>query len=191
MELFKNIRIKIGESILRNKIARIKRKIHYTDFNHVTSIGIVWDASNPDEFMHLSRFHQKMLERKIEISVMGYYPEKELPDKYTAIRYMNFIRKKELSFFHIPVSADSDAFINKKFDLLIDINFRKLLPLRYISWLSDSALKVGLYEEETTESPFDLMMEIKTPVDVENYLSQVIQYLEMINSGNIKSAKKN
>ena len=27
---------------------------------------------------------------------------------------------------------------------------------------------------------FDLMMEIKNPVDIDNYLTQVIHYLEMI-----------
>ena len=44
--------------------------------------------------------------------------------------------------------------------------------------------KVGLFESETTDTPFDLMMDIKNPVDVDNYLNQVIHYLEMINSDN-------
>jgi hypothetical protein len=39
---------------------------------------------------------------------------------------------------------------------------------------------VGLFDNSTTGSPFDLMMEIKNPVDIDNYLMQVIQYLEMI-----------
>jgi hypothetical protein len=39
---------------------------------------------------------------------------------------------------------------------------------------------VGLFDDNTTESPFDLMMEIKNRVDIDNYLMQVIQYLEMI-----------
>ncbi len=40
------------------------------------------------------------------------------------------------------------------------------------------------------DTPFDLMMEIKNPVDVENYLNQIIQYLEIINSGTVKTVDK-
>ena len=39
-------------------------------------------------------------------------------------------------------------------------------------------------------SPFDLMMELKKPVNVEDYLNQVIHYLEMINSGTVQKVDK-
>ena len=50
--------------------------------------------------------------------------------------------------------------------------------------------KVGLFESETNNTPFDLMMEMKTPVDIDSYLNQIILYLEMINSGDDKQADK-
>ena len=50
MELFKNIRLKIGNTILKNKMAQTKRKVHYSNINQVKKIGIVWDASKTDEF---------------------------------------------------------------------------------------------------------------------------------------------
>jgi len=130
-----------------------------------------------------------MQERNIEVRVMGYFQGKELPDKYTAVRYLSLIRRNGLNFFYHPVSTESSAFLNTRFDILIDINFKKLLPLKYISALSNSGLKVGLFEKETAEPPFDLMMEIKYPVDIDNYLSQIVQYLEMINSGTAKTEK--
>jgi hypothetical protein len=46
--------------------------------------------------------------------------------------------------------------------------------------LSRAAFKVGLFESEGFNTPFDLMMEIKNPVKTDEYLKQVIQYLEMI-----------
>jgi hypothetical protein len=63
------------------------------------------------------------------------------------------------------------------------------LPISYISSLSNSSFKVGLFENETDNPQFDLMMEIKTPVDIESYLNQVVHYLEMINSGTDKTVK--
>lgn len=183
MELFRGIRMNIGSSILGKKILRARRKISYTNISSIQKIGIVWDATRTGDFASLSRFHQKMLERNVDVKIIGYYPGKELPDKYTAIRFLSIIRRNELSFFYLPVSTEADVFMNSRFDVLIDINFNKEFPLKYISALSAASFKVGLFNSETDSAIFDLMMEIKKPVQVEGYLDQVIHYLEMINSG--------
>jgi len=187
MELFKNVRLKIGKRILDKKLVRTKRKVFYSNISLVKKIGIVWDASSPEDFPSLSRFHLKMNEKNIEVKILGYFPGKELPNQYTAIRYLTCLRKQEINFFYQPVSSESEMFINTRFDILIDINFKKIFPLQFITSLSNAGLKTGLFDSESTEYPFDLMMEIKNPVDIDNYLSQIVQYLEMINSGTEKT----
>ena len=184
MELFKNIRLNIGKSILEKKEARTKRKVFYSNFSMTKSIGIVWDASIISDFPALSRFYQKMHEKNIEVKILGYFPGKELPNQYTAVRYLTCLRKADLNFFYHPVSSETDSFIRNKYDILIDINFKKLFPLQIISSLSNASFKVGLFDSGTSTDLFDLMMEINNPVDVDNYLNQVIHYLEMINSEN-------
>jgi hypothetical protein len=183
MELFKNIRLKIGDAILRNKIARTKRKIHYSSINEVKNIGIVWDASKIEDFTCLSKFYQKMHENKTDVKIMGYFPGNNLPNQLTAVRFLSIIKKEELNVFYHPVSSDSNSFVGRRFDVLIDLNFKKLLPLQYISSLSNAGFKVGLFDSDNRNTPFDLMMDLKSPVNVEDYLNQVIHYLEMINSG--------
>jgi len=183
MELFENTRLKIGNSIFSKNILKTKRKVTYGGIHLIKKIGIVWDASKTGEFSGLSKFHQKMQERNIDVKILGYYPGKELPDQLTAIRFLSCIKRKELNFFYIPVSTEADVFISTKFDILIDINFDRMFPLQYITKLSAASFKVGLFYSEADSSTFDLMMEIKKPVQVENYLAQVIHYLEKINSG--------
>jgi hypothetical protein len=185
MELFKQIRLKIGDVILRNKIAGKKRKAHYSNINQVKNIGIVWDASKIDDFACLSRFYQKMHENKTDVKILGYFDGKNLPNQFTAIRYLSIVKKEELNLFYHPVSADTHTFVNNRFDVLIDINFKKLLPLQYISSLSNAGFKVGLFDSETIDTPFDLMMDLKGPVKVEDYLNHIVHYLEMINSGTV------
>jgi len=187
MELFKNIRLKIGKANLSKKITGTNRKVHYSNISLVKSIGIVWDASRPEDFASISKFYQKMHERKIEVKIISYFPGENLPDKYTAVRYLSFLRRNELNIFYQPDSQESKDFINTKYDILVDINFKNDFTLQFISSLSIASFKVGLLNSEITPSPFDLMMEIKKPVDIENYLNQIIHYLEMINA---KSAKK-
>ena len=190
MELLKNIRLKIGTMILTKKAARNKRAVLYSSFTNVRNIGIVWDASKPAEFASLSRFHQKMAENKIDVRIFGYFPGKNLPDQYTAIRYLTCIKKDEINSFYHPDSSETNSFINNPFDILIDINFDKLFPLNYVTTLSKARFKVGLSDSEQSETPFDLMMEIKKPVDIDSYLTQVIHYLEMIKDKSIKTVDK-
>ncbi|MBK8883679.1 MAG: hypothetical protein IPN67_15245 [Bacteroidales bacterium] len=180
MELFKNVRLKIGKVILSNKVARLKRNVYYSGFSKVRNIGIVWDASKTSEFSSLNRFHQRMADNKIDLTVLGYYPGKNLPDQYTAIRFLTCIKKDEINSFYHPDSTETHSFINNPFDILIDINFDKQFPLSYVTELSKARLKVGLFDNETAPSPFDLMMEVKKPADVDVYLNDIIHYLEMI-----------
>ena len=187
MEVFKKIRLKIGDAILRNKMANTKRKAHFSNISQVKNIGIVWDVSTIDDFTYLSRFCQKMHEKKTEVKIFGYFAGKDLPNQYTAVRYLSILKRQELNIFYHPVSPESHTFVSNPFDVLIDLNFKKLLPLQYISSLSNAALKIGLFESDTRNTPFDLMMEIKGPVNVQNYLDQVIHYLGMINSDIVKS----
>lgn len=182
MEFFGNLRLKIGRIILRKRLSKISRRGKYKNFMEVRNIGIVWDASKHNEFQALARFHQKMMERNIEVKIIGFHKGKHLPDQYTAIRYLSCIKSSETTIFYIPSSPEIQSFTDFKFDVLIDINFDKIFSLTYITGMSKAALKVGLFDSDENSSSFDLMMEIKKPVNAEEYLKQVIQYLEMIKS---------
>jgi hypothetical protein len=182
MELFRNLRLNIGNKILRIRVSKRSRDRKFKNFREVKSIGVVWNASKQDEFQVLSRFNQKMQEIDVDVKILGYYHGKHLPDQYTALRYLTCIRNEETNLFYIPDSTDVKSFIGNKFDILIDINFENIFTLKYITLLSKATFKIGLFETEGNNSAFDLMMEMKKPVKVEEYLRQVIQYLEMINS---------
>jgi hypothetical protein len=189
MELFRKVRLKIGDTILRNKLAATKRKTSYSNIGLVKNIGIVWDASKIDDFACLSRFCQRMSENKTEVKVIGYYPGNNLPNQYTAVRYFSVLKDQELNIFYHPVSTESSSFIAQRFDVLIDLNFKKLMPLQFITLLSKASFKVGLYDAEIKKYPFDLMMELKSPVNTEDYLNQILHYLGMINSGTVQKVE--
>jgi hypothetical protein len=188
MELFEKTRLKIGNSILSKRAEKARRKIYYSSISQVKSIGIVWDASKIQDFSCLSRFFQRMHDRNIDVKIIGYYPGKELPDQYTAIRFLSCLRKGETNLFYIPDSTEADYFIRNRFDVLIDINFEKIFILDYITSLSLAGFKVGLFDSDSGSSRFDLMIEMKKNVPVESYLNEVIRYLEMINSGSAGQA---
>lgn len=182
MNLFKNIRLKRGEAILRKKVQNIKRNKFRGNLASVKKIGIVWDVASVGDFEHLSQFNQKMNERGIDVKVIGYYPGKLLPDRLTAIRFLWCLKKSDLNFFFIPLSEEAELFTSTPFDVLIDMNFNNVFPLKYISAMSSASLKVGLFNKGTCTEYYDLMFEIKKPVNAGDYLSNIIHYLELINN---------
>jgi hypothetical protein len=186
MEMFRNFRLNRGKANLRKKMGRMKRTRFKGSIGNAKTMGLVWDATDPDELPVLSQFHQKMAERNIDVKILGYYPGKNLPDKLTAIRYLICLKKEDISITYRPVSKETEAFINTGFDILIDINFKDLFPLKYISSLSRAGFKVGIFDEGGDHSPFDLMMEFNRTTDINTYLMQVTYYLEMINPGSSK-----
>lgn len=182
MELFRNLRVIAGKSLLARKISKIKRKPFYSNFSNIRSIGIVWDATKTEDFRTLSGFHQGMLDKDIEVKILGYYPGNELPDQYTAIRFFTCLKKRDVDFFYRPIVPETASFTNRHFDVLIDINFKKLFPLYYVTTLCKAGLKVGLTDSKPESSPFDLTISLRNPVSLETYLDQVVYYLKMINS---------
>lgn len=186
MEMLKKIRLNVGRSILGNKVSRMRRTRFRGNFGKAKTIGIVWDASKQEEFTVLSKFYQMMHERKIAVKILGYFPGKNLPDLYTAIRYLTCFKEQDVNFFYRPVSVEATSFINTRFDILIAINFNKLFPIHYITSLSVAGLKVGMFENGSDNPPFDLMIDLHNNTDIETYLTQVVYYLEMIDPGTNK-----
>jgi hypothetical protein len=182
MEIFKKIRLNRGRSVLQKKIKRMKKNRFSGNINTARTLGIVWDASRTDYFESLNRFYQNMHERNVDVKILGYFPGKELPDKYTAVRYLTCLKKQDIGFFYRPVSKEADLFIKTKFDILIDINFSNIFPLQYISSLSAAGLKIGLFDSSSADSPFDIMIDLKNSFEINTYLTQVVHYLEMINT---------
>ena len=186
MEMFKNIRLNRGKAILRRKMMRMKRSRFKGNISSAKTMGLVWDASNPEELQTLSLFHQKMAERNIDVKIIGYFPGKNLPDKLTAIRYLACLKKEDINVTFRPVSHEAEIFTDTGFDILIDLNFKDVFPLRYLSYLSRAGFKVGIFDSTGEQSPFDLMIELNKSTDINEYLTHVIHYLEMINTGSNK-----
>lgn len=69
------------------------------------------------------------------------------------------------------------------------LNFENNTPLRYITSLSKARFRVGLMDASASDLPFDLMMDLKKPVDMDKFLDQAVKYLEMIRNKEEIAAK--
>lgn len=183
MELLQKIRSTIGGVILDRRASAVKRLKQNFGFDRVKRIGIAWDATKIDDFIHVAALHRKMTEMGKTVEVLAWIPDNIVPDRLTGLAYMRFLRKSDLNWLLIPKSEDSRQFMETKFDLLIGINPLHIFPLTYLTTLSPSMIKAGPDVYENTENePYDLMIQSGRQFNTAVFLEQLLHYLSMINN---------
>lgn len=182
MELFKPIRLFAGGLKLSIRLKNTRRNKKFNSLHNTHKIGIAWDGSDTRDFEAIASFYHEMQKLNIQTDIICYYPDKVLPDKYTAIRYLSCIKESDLSYFYIPRSSDIEEFINTPYEILIDINNNNYFPLKYITVLSRAELKIGP-DSSAYRDMLDMTIKISGNYEVSYYLEQVKYYLDMINAG--------
>lgn len=181
MELFKSARIRAGNRILAKRSQKVRRHRGFVSITETKSVGVLWDISNPDDLVPISDFILEMGERGIKVDVIGFFSGKVLPDRLTAIRYLECLKREDYSFLYRPKSPAASRFIDFQYDIIVEICFRDNYPLRYISTLSVARMKVGpAYSDVEQRKHIDLLIETGKNKNVRDYLRQVVIYLEMI-----------
>ncbi|MBE0673121.1 MAG: hypothetical protein IH591_00520 [Bacteroidales bacterium] len=183
MELFKSLRINQGARKLRKRALKISRRRGFMNLSEVKQIGIVWDITSSDDLSPISDFILQMGERGIKVDVLGFFGEKVLPDRLTAIRYLKVLKREDFSFWYIPENKDVETFIGNGYDVLIEVCYRDFFPLRYVSTLSDARLKIGPgFNGDELRKHADMLIETGNNRSVRDYLREVLVYLDMIHT---------
>ena len=71
------------------------------------------------------------------------------------------------------------GFIEKEFDLLIDVTLEEHRPLKVVGGLSRARCKVGRFSEENTRY-YDLMIKVDKKQNLAEFISQIQHYLTII-----------
>ena len=153
MSIFKNIKLSLANQALKQelKTAAIVRKPSQFSFDNVKTVGIIFDATNAEDFDIVKRYVVYLREHQKKVKVMGFFSKKEIPAlTYSKLEY-DFFTIKELNWMGTPNSVVIRNFIHEEYDLLIDLNIHDHFPLKYIAALSKATFKVGKFNENDIE----------------------------------------
>src|ERR1035437_4331026 len=182
MSVFKTIRLAIANRALKLELQDTDRERVPNKFNFdkIKTVGILFDATNPDDLEIVKRYVVYMREHRKKVKAIGFFNTKEIPAlTYSKLEY-DFLSAKELNWFGKPNSAVVKNFIQEDFDLLIDLNVHDHFVLKYISALSKAKFKVGKYNEKD-ESIYDMMIDADNTQTLKYFLRQVDTYITMLN----------
>ena len=182
MSIIKNIKTAIANRLLKLELKDIvrERKLNKFTFNEIKTVGIVFDATNAEDFDLVKRYVTFLREHRKKVKVIGFFTTKEIGEMtYSKLEY-DFFSAKEVNWVGKPTSAVVKNFINEDFDLLIDLNVHDHFCLKYITALSRAVFKVGKYNEKDTDT-YDLMIDADNTKTLKYFLRQIDTYVAMLN----------
>lgn len=182
MILFKSIRLKIGNSILRRKLRSRKRNKGIFNFETSKNVGVIFKTDTQSDFELVKRFLQFLSDQDNKVVALCFVDSKKVPDYYLLRKGFNFFSRGELSFFFVPKSQFIIDFIDKPFDILIDLSIDSNFPLYYISNLSKAKFKIG--KQKKQQDQFDVMIDITKNNTIEALIAQIKHYVPVLCSAN-------
>ncbi len=176
----KNIRQKIARYIFHQEFRNYQVPERIVPFDKAKSIGIIYDSTNEKYFELVKRYVKEIrdLHHK-EVLALGYYDHNELPAMRFAKLGMDFFTRKALNWHFKPTTQIVKNFINRDFDILIDLHTGNSIPFRYIVAMSKAKFKIGRYEKSTA-SFYNFMISTRDQLSLPQFIEQVNHYLKSL-----------
>jgi hypothetical protein len=159
MHFLEKFRQNLGSKNLEKKALESKRTMKLCMIKDAKHVGIIFDATYTVNFEIIKDFVKELTNQKKEVDVIGYVHSKKLIDHYLYRKGFEFFTQNDLNYTFEPKTSRIEAFIQKPFDLLINLSLDDYFPIRYIVKLSQASFKVGCLLEGVDN--LDLMIDLE------------------------------
>lgn len=179
MNLISKIQLVVGNFVLKKKLKHLRRTKKVHNFITAKRIGILFNATNQDDYRQVLGFVKDIQYRGIEIKVLGFVNDKDVPNEYLLKKNFSYFMNKSLNWYRKPVNPEVEKFLKEKFDIVIDFSLDNDYLYNYIMALSPSRFKVGKFKGPNNY--YDFMIKINKYKDLKYFIEQTRHYLEVIN----------
>lgn len=181
MGIISNFKYNRGLRELQKEYDNSKKPAVVCKLSDAKSIGIIYDATQPENFEKIKKFTDELKINTPEIVALGFVDKKELSDSHIKPQGFLFFCRKDINWHYKPTEDNVINFENKNFDILIDLSNGDTLPLKYIVVGSKAKFKIGKFSEKGYNF-FDVTLDInpESSKDLSYFIEQVKIYLNMI-----------
>ncbi|KWW29127.1 MAG: hypothetical protein AUK63_1683 [bacterium P3] len=169
---------------LIKQLARTTRDKKIENIERLKDIGIVFTINGEQEWNLIYHFAQLMEQKGKRVVMVGLHPDNvQINFIVTHAQTIICREKDDLNFWGIPKNEVIARFTDQHFDVLIDTTDQPNFFGQYVALRSNADLKVTYTDEvEATmnDNIFDMMIKGDGPIDLRDYLNQVVHYLKMV-----------
>jgi len=160
---------------LKKELLGVDREKKFITLNDASSIGILYKVGEENDYIKFVNFVSSLQSSKKDIKTLGYVNYNITPHYcYPKLSY-DYFTKKQVSWLGIPKSETVKDFINKEFDLLINLTLDDDFFYKYICSLSRAKCKIGRQTIDN-EKCLDFMLKIDDSLNVEEFIEKLTQY---------------
>jgi hypothetical protein len=176
--LFYKFRNNVAQSRLQKRAGQVMRREAGTNLADAKDIGLIFDATDPASISAIKKFVNELQGNNCRVFVIGFVDTKKIEDTNLIRSGFNLFSQHELTWFFKPVSPFIEDFLNRRFDILFNLDLNHKYPLCYISSLSKASFKVGKFYESCDH--LDFMINVNEHNKVGFLIEQLVKYLNMI-----------
>ncbi len=173
----KTFRQKIGRYLFLREFRNNRKSSGIVSYNDAKSIGILYDSTNENHYNLVKKYVRMMREQDHkEVLALGYFDGKDLPPMRFAKLGLDFFTRKDLNWYFKPIAPVVKNFVQREFDILIDLHTGNNVPFRFIVASSKASFKIGKYDHLSV--PFyDFMLSVSDSLSFPQFIEQVNHYL--------------
>jgi hypothetical protein len=179
--MFYRIRAMIGNYFLKEEVQKTVRERKMTNLKDARKIGVMYTLDDVPDYEVVSEFVSGLQRDHKEVKALGFVKNKTLVSRFLPKLCYDFFSGKDLNWFFKPVNTNVRDFIEKEFDILIDLSLKDNLPLKFISGFSQAHCRVGRVSVANSIC-YDVMIDLKRSLTLQEYIAQIIHYLTVINN---------
>jgi hypothetical protein len=181
LKLIKQIRYRLARRNLQSdhqKLVRVRKPFSLESAQYV---ALLYNLLDEDTYKKVEEFIKSLNEKNIKVKVACYTDQKIVPHYFIPKLLQDIITSKDVNWYYQPVKPFVKDFLEEEFDILIDLSLNEQIPLQYLSVSSKAGLKIGRFDEKNQEY-YDLMIDMPADAPIEYFISQVVHYLNKINT---------
>jgi len=181
IQFLENIKQKVGDYVFKRDLKYNDRTREVHNLHTAKSIGILYDATDLKDMMLVSEFANELFKTKKDVKALGFVNRNELTHHHMPMLQFDFFFLKDLNWYYKPQNYIIKNFLEKDYDILINLCTSNCVPVKYLAGGSKAKFKVGKYEEDL--SIYDMMIDVKKDT-LSALVTEVKHYLNLINKRN-------
>ncbi len=166
------------ERLLKKKSSRVMRSCNIDDAKSIGMLCVIKNRSDYEAIVKIIEMIKSDISTQ-KVKILAFYPFKDEPFFLKSRLGLDFFTIHDLNYYAFANNIIVRNFINESFDVLIDLNPDKVIPLRLVLQFSKSTFKVGRFSIENKRY-YDLMIDTDSN-DYFEYVNHVFKYLKIFN----------
>lgn len=175
------IKSQIRKFLLNRDFKKSNRKRKLVNINLAEDLGIIYHVKDEGQFKRMNALVKELTTKRRKVMLVGFVNDRSIPDYCVVAGPGYYFTLQDLNWLEIPKNEYLLKFMEKEFDLLLDLTRDDNFTTNYIIALSKAQLKAG-QQSKIKEPYLDVMINMDKKNSMNEFIDQILHYLTLLKS---------